>query len=95
MNKRANTILFILGATIFNVLTTIISMVILFIIYVKFVAPLIPENGRAWGFVIIFMVSLIISFIAYRFALNYFIKKVDIEKHFDSLYVKKLKKTEN
>ncbi|MCL2174944.1 MAG: leader peptide processing enzyme [Treponema sp.] len=95
MNKRANTILFILGATVFNVLTTIISMVILFLLYINFVMMLIPESGRSWGFVVIFLAALVISFVAYKFALNYFMKKIDVEKYFDPLYIKKFKKSEN
>jgi len=95
MNKRANTILFILGATVFNVLTTIISMVILFLLYINFIVTLLPEGGQAWGFVIIFIAALVISFVAYKFALNFFMKKIDVEKYFDPLYMKKYKKTEN
>ena len=97
MNKRANTIFFILGATIFNVLTTIISMILLFLLYSKFIAALIPktESGQAWSLIIIFILALVISFVTYRAAINYLIKKVDVEKYFDPLYIRKFKKPSN
>jgi len=88
MNKKVNTILFILGATLFNILIAILSFFLLLILYAKFLAPLLPENSRSWGFTIIFLAAIVISIFVYRVVLKYLLTKVEIEKYFDPLFVK-------
>jgi hypothetical protein len=91
MNKKANTLLFILGATVFNILITILGFVALFALYVKFVMIHIPEEHRAWGFTMCFIAAIVLSFIAYRFALKLLMKKVDMEKYFDPIFSRRRK----
>jgi predicted neutral ceramidase superfamily lipid hydrolase len=92
MNKRINTLLFILGATVFNIIITVLSFIILTILYVKLIMPLTPEADHSWGFTIVFLVSLAVSFVVYRYASKYFIKKIDIDKYFGPLFVRKYRK---
>jgi phosphoglycerol transferase MdoB-like AlkP superfamily enzyme len=94
MNKKVNTILFILGATLFNVFVALVSFVVLMLLYIKFLFALIPEANRSWGFSIIFLASIAVSFIVYRFILKYLLTKMDIEKYFDPLFVRKYKKNQ-
>jgi len=89
MNKKVNTILFILGATVFNVFIAAASMILLFLLYAKFLMEHIPENGRAWGVFIIFIASLVISFVVYRVTLKFLLTKIDVEKYFDPLFVRR------
>jgi hypothetical protein len=89
MNKKVNTLLFILGATVFNILVTIAGFVILTFLYVRFLMVLIPEANRPWGFTLIFLAAIVISFLVYRWLLKYLLKKVDVEKYFDPLFVRK------
>ncbi|MCL2179993.1 MAG: leader peptide processing enzyme [Treponema sp.] len=89
MNKRLNTIFFILGATAFNVLVAVVSFILLTLVYARFIMTLVPDSGRAWGFTLIFLASLAISFLVYRYVLKYFLNKVDVEKYFDPLFVKR------
>lgn len=86
MHKKVNTLLYIIGATLFNVIITIASFTVLALIYSKLLLPHIPEEGRAWGFPLIFIASIVISFVAYRFALKLLIKKVDVDKYFDPIF---------
>jgi len=87
MNKRLNTILFILGATVFNILITVLSFLLLLIVYARLLLRLLPEGLQAWSFPVIFIASLAIAFIAYRYALRFLMKKIDMEKYFDPLFV--------
>jgi len=89
MNKKANTLLFILGATVFNVLTAIISFVLLTLLYVRFLMELIPESGRSWGFALIFISSIAISFLVYRAVLKFLLTKIQVEKYFDPIFARK------
>jgi hypothetical protein len=85
MNKRTNTLLFILGATVFNILLYIICFLLLLVIYAR-VVPLLPESVQSWGLIVILILPIVISFILYRLILKVVIKKVDIEKYFDPLF---------
>ena len=86
MNKKVNSLLFVLGATLFNILVTIICFAVLIVLYAKSIMPVIPENGRSWGFPLIFIASIAISFFVYRLVLKLFLKKFDMEKYFDPVF---------
>ena len=85
MNKKVNTILFILGATVFNIMITVLSFFILLVFYAKFLTKILPQEAQAWSFPLIFIISLVISFFVYKLVLGYLIKKVNVEKYFDPI----------
>jgi len=86
MNKKLNTALFILGATLFNILVTIVSFVLLLVVYVKFIMRLLPENTYMWSFSLIFIAAMAIAFVVYRYVLRFLLKKFDMEQYFDPLF---------
>jgi uncharacterized BrkB/YihY/UPF0761 family membrane protein len=88
MSKKTNTLLFMLGATVFNILITIVSFIILLLAYVKFIMPKLPnaETAAGWGLPIIFLLAIAASFVLYRFILNRVIKRIDMDKYFDPLF---------
>jgi hypothetical protein len=83
MSKKTNTLLFILGATVFNVVTTAVCFLVLLLLYARFLVPLFPEN---WGFPLIFLAAIALSFLIYRFALKQLLKKIAVEKYFDPIF---------
>jgi membrane protein implicated in regulation of membrane protease activity len=86
MSKKTNTLWFILGATVFNILVTIVSFVVLFILFARFLAPALPETAVSWSFPIIFIGSIALSFVIYRIVLKRLLKKINVEKHFDPIF---------
>jgi hypothetical protein len=86
MSKKTNTLWFILGATAFNILITIICFVALLVLYARFFIPILPESSAAWGFPVIFIGAIALSFVIYRLVLKQIMKKVDMEKHFDPIF---------
>ena len=86
MNKKTNTLLFILGGTIFNILTTVICFLLLLVLYSSVLAPLLPENSGAWMLPISFIAAIVASFFIYRLAIKLLMKKIDIEKYFDPIF---------
>jgi hypothetical protein len=86
MSKKTNTLLFILGATVFNILVTIICFLVMLILFVKFIAPMMPETAAAWGFPLIFIGAIALSFVLYRVVIKYLTKRVDVNKYFDPLF---------
>jgi phosphoglycerol transferase MdoB-like AlkP superfamily enzyme len=94
MNKKANTLLFVLGATLFNIFITLLSFVILTLLYVKFIIRIVPESGRGLVLAFLFVAAIVVSFLVYRVVLKFLIKKVEIEKHFDPIFTRRRKTRE-
>ena len=91
MSKKTNTLWFILGATAFNILTTLICFILLLLVYARLLMPGLPESAAAWGFPIIFIGAIALSFVLYRFILKLIMKKVDLEKYFDPIFGRRRK----
>jgi len=89
MNKKVNTLLFILGATLFNFIVTVLCFFALLMLYASLLAPLISEEKRGWGFPVIFIAAIALSFIIYRLVLKLILKKVAVEKYFDPIFGKR------
>jgi hypothetical protein len=85
MNKKVNTILFILGATVFNIITTVLSFLLLLLLYVNCLARFLPQEANAWSFPLIFIAAIAVSFFVYKYALGFLLKKINIEKYFDPI----------
>jgi len=92
MNKKVNTLLFILCATLFNIIIVLVSFIVLTLIYLKFFMMKLPESSRSWVFTTIFLTSIAISILVYRVIIKYYINKIDIEKYFDPLFVSRHRK---
>jgi membrane protein implicated in regulation of membrane protease activity len=94
MNKKLNTIFFILGATLFNMLVTILTFLLLLLCYAKFLMHLLPPEANTWAFPVMFFGSLAVSFIVYRYTLRFLLKKKKKKKYFDPLFIRKHKSRE-
>lgn len=86
MNKKTNTVLFILGATVFNILVTAISFLGLFVLYNFLLRPRLPEESFVFGSAFVFIAALALSFIIYQALLKLIIKKVEVNKYFEPLF---------
>jgi membrane protein YdbS with pleckstrin-like domain len=85
MRKKANTLLFILGATVANVLLTLISFAVFYLAYALLLAPRLPPDSVIWCLAALFLVALVVSFVVYQKLIRLFVKKVDVKKYFDPL----------
>jgi hypothetical protein len=86
VNKKTNTLLFILAGTVFNVIITVLSFLIFLVIYTRFLYSKTPENSVAWILPVIFLASIVVSFLVYRLAVKIVMKKVDMDKHFAPIF---------
>jgi len=89
MNKKANTVLFIIGATIFNVL-------IIFVVYFGCILIFFRlfYNDSMADYVgilniVFFIGSIVGSFVIYRIALKIISKKIDMDKYFEPIISRK------
>ena len=85
MNKKLNTLLFILGATLFNILVVVVTWLLLTVIFVRFFLALMPDTAVNWAFSLIFIVAIVVSFIVYRLVLNKLTSKINFEDYFDPI----------
>jgi hypothetical protein len=84
MNKRANTLLFVLGATILNVLLYFVGLIALLALY-SVLSPSIPESAQQWVFALILLLPIGISFLLYRLILKVVLKYINPDEHFAPL----------
>jgi hypothetical protein len=93
MNKKLNTVLFIVGATVINIVVTVALFIGLLLFFTAVLAPALglSEALLAGGFAVIFFLSIVLSFIIYRFLLNIITKNVEMDKYFDPLFGRKHK----
>ncbi len=86
MNKKLNTALFIIGASILNV----ILMVVLMAIGLALVSLIIPKNISptiaSALFILVFLLSVAGSFFAYHKGIKLIAKKVDMDKYFHPIF---------
>jgi len=85
MNKKLNTLFFVLGATLFNIVVTLLALVVLLLLYVRFLMNVLPENANNLVFPVILIGSIVVSFIVYRVVLNKLISKIKFEDYFDPI----------
>ena len=86
MNKKTNTLIFILAATVFNIFITVLAFVIFLVIYTGVIYPRAPESSIAWVLPVLFLVSIIVSFLVYRLVINIIMKKVNMDKYFAPIF---------
>jgi len=85
MNKKVNTLLFILGATLFNILVVIVAGFLLLMLYARLLAGVLPDAAHGWAFPLIFIASIAASFVVYRLVLNKIMGKIRFEDYFDPI----------
>ncbi len=78
--------MFLLVATLFNVVITVACFVLLLVLYGRLLAPILPQETAAIGLPIVFIAAIVLSFVIYRYALKAFTRRFEAEKYFDPLF---------
>jgi hypothetical protein len=96
MSKKVNTVWFILGATVFNVRVTVVCMLVLGGIVFRLILPRLANPGSIVmvALPVVFLGSVVLSFLIYRTALNFLMKKINFENYFDPLWGPRPKRKE-
>ncbi len=86
MNKKVNTVLFILGATFVNILT----MLAILLLGLYLVSVLLSETAREsagqFVFILLFLLAIGGSFFVYNRLIKYVSKKFDMDKYFQPIF---------
>ena len=86
MNKKVNTVLFIIGATVVNIVT----MLIIFLTGLYLIGVLLPETARESAgqflFILMFLIAIAGSFFIYHRLIRFISKRIDLEKYFHPIF---------
>ncbi|MFO8063829.1 MAG: hypothetical protein ACQETQ_02085 [Spirochaetota bacterium] len=89
MNKRLNTVLFILGATIANIILMMAVFLVLFVVFGRFVAPHISPNVGVYMLMGLFVASIVVTYFIYHWAVKKLSNKYDLESYFGPIFPRK------
>ena len=90
MNKKVNTALFLIGATIFNLLIIFILSIGSMLLIVSIFGQSIQEIF-AYLFIFVLIGSLVASFFIYGVVMKKITAKIDMEKYFHPIFKKRQK----
>jgi hypothetical protein len=82
MNKRTKLVLFMTGATIFNVLLTVLLFIGVLALYSLTIGQLLKVPSAGLAIVVSFVIAIVISSIVYKKLLEILRKRIDFEKTF-------------
>ena len=90
MNKKANSLIFMLIATVVNLLLLMIFFILGFVI-LNFVISAMPDNAAVVqiGVVVVFIAASALSFLVYSKLVNFVTVKFSLEDKLDPLFVRK------
>jgi hypothetical protein len=86
MNKKLNTVLFILGATVVNILTMLIILFLGIFLIGKFLSEGAQESIGQFLFILVFLLAIAGSFFAYNRLIKYISNKIDMDKYFHPIF---------
>lgn len=86
MNKKLNSVLFILGATVVNVGIMIAMLLLLATLYARFLSGVFGQGGAQVALIIIFFLSVASSYLFYHLFIKWLSKRVDMDKYFDPIF---------
>jgi hypothetical protein len=89
MNKKVNTVLFLLGATVFNLLIMFILIVIFLVLISAIFRDSLNPNVLSILMIVVFIGSIAASFFIYGRVVKWLSRKIDMEKYFLPLFRRK------
>ncbi|MBA7563482.1 hypothetical protein ES708_05141 [subsurface metagenome] len=89
MNKKANTVLFLLGATVFNLLMMFLLIVMFLVLISAIFRDSLNPNMLSILMIIVFIGSIAASFFIYGRLVKWLSRKIDMEKYFLPLFRRK------
>ena len=91
MNKRLNTVLFMIGATIVNVVVMFAVFLVLFFLFGRFLAPHLSPGINQILLLVIFVASMVLTYFLYHRLMRRLADKYDLEKYFEPIFRKSQK----
>ena len=85
MNKKTNTVLFILGATVVNILVMLIVLVVGLILVAR-LPESFQESAGQIIIILLFFIAIAVSFVSYNRFMKFLSAKIDMDKYFHPIF---------
>lgn len=89
MNKKLNTVLFILAASVGNIIVMVLLMTLLFALASMLLPSSLGSGIAQVVFLLIFVASIAGSFFVYHRFVGFLSKKIDMDKYFHPIFKRK------
>ena len=89
MNKKVNTVLFLLGATVFNLLVMFLLIVLFLVLISAIFRDSLNPNVLSILMIVVFVGSIAAAFFIYWRVVKCLSRKIDMEKYFLPLFRRK------
>lgn len=89
MNKRLNSVLFILAATVANIIAMVVIFGVLMVLFARFLAPHLGPGTNQIILLVIFVGSVILTYVLYHRFMRWVSGKYDLEQYFGPLFGKR------
>ncbi len=86
MNKKLNTALFLIGATVFNLLLLFVLIVLSLLVISALGRGRLSGNLMSILLIVVFLGSMVASFLIYNQVIKFVSRKIDLEKYFLPLF---------
>ena len=81
--------LFVLGASVVNVVLMLVLFLALFVLFARFLAPNFSAGLNQLIMVVIFVASIGVTYLVYHRMVRWLSTKIDFEKYFDPIFGKR------
>ena len=88
MNKRLNSILFILAATIVNIVAMVLIFGVLMVLFARFLAPQLPPGANQIILLVLFVGSVVLTYVLYHRFMRWLSNKYNLEQYFGPIFGK-------
>ncbi len=92
MNKRLNSVLFILGATIANIVVMSVLFLTFFLFFARFLAPAFPVWANQVTLLAIFIGTVLLTYYLYHRFMRWLSGKYPLEHYFGPLFKNRWKR---
>lgn len=92
MTKRERTVLFVIGATVFNLALTVLITIAIFLAYVLTLARISPPQGVALPLGISFILGILLANLVYKKSLEILGRRINLEEKFGLLISREKRK---
>lgn len=91
MNKKLNTFLFVIGATVFNIIVMMVIMILGLVLVGALFRGNISQGMQQILFLLLFVVSIAGAFGLYHLVINMISRKIDMEQYFHPIFGRRRK----
>ncbi len=89
MNKKVNTLLFILGATVLNIVVMTVLFFIFLVLFARFVAPALPPGANQIILLVLFIAAVVVTYFLYHRFMRFLTTKYPLDEYMSPLFGKK------